>query len=94
MELLAARIELSEDVAFRELDGASVLLDLASGTYFGLNQVGTRLWALLAQDGSLDHATDALLREFEVPADVLRADVDALVKQMQAKGLVQVIGAS
>jgi hypothetical protein len=91
MVMSAVRIELSEDVAFRELSGQAVLLDLASGIYFGLNEVGTRLWELLSENDSLDSATDALEREFDVSADVLRADVNQLLEQMQSKGLLQII---
>lgn len=87
----AVRVELSEDVAFRELSGQAVLLDLASGIYFGLNEVGTRLWELLAQNDSLDLAENALQKEFEVSPEVLKADVEQLLQQMQSKGLLQVI---
>ena len=87
----AVRVELSEDVAFRELSGQAVLLNLASGIYFGLNDVGTRLWELLSQNDSLESAEKALQQEFEVPADVLRSDIEQLLQQMQSKGLLQVI---
>ena len=87
----AVRVELSDDVAFRELSGQGVLLDLASGTYFGLNEVGTRLWELLSQNDSLDSAANVLEQEFEVSADVLRNDIEQLLQQMQSKGLLQII---
>ena len=91
MEFQASRIELSADVAFREMSGESVLLDLASGTYFGLNEVGTRLWTLLSKDESLATATAALLQEFEVPRETLLADVHKIVMEMQSKGLLRII---
>ena len=40
-------ITISPDVAFRDLDGEAVLLNLATGTYFGLNEMGTRMWHLI-----------------------------------------------
>ena len=83
------RVELSADVAFRELNGEGVLLDLGSGTYFGLNEVGTKLWSLLTTNDSLENATEALVREYDVAADVLRADVNHLLQEMQANGLLQ-----
>lgn len=85
------RIELSEEVAFRELSGQGVLLDLATGMYFGLNEVGTRLWTLLAEDDSLEKATAALQCEFDVVPEVLQADVNQLLREMQGKGLVQIV---
>ena len=83
------RVELSADVAFRELNGEGVLLDLGSGTYFGLNEVGTKLWSLLTTNDSLENATEALVPEYDVAADVLRADVNHLLQEMQANGLLQ-----
>jgi len=88
---LAAMVELSQDVAFREMEGESVLLDLASGTYFRLNEVGTRLWTLLGQDGSLEKAAAALQEEYEVSPEKLQADLVGLLGQMQEKGLVRVV---
>lgn len=87
----STRIELNEEVAFRELGGQGVLLNLASGTYFGLNEVGTRLWALLATDGSLEHAAAVLESEYAVAPEVLRSDLDALLAEMQSKGLLQIV---
>ena len=43
------RIEISEDVLFQEVGGETVLLDLASEQYFGLDAVGTRIWQLLGE---------------------------------------------
>ena len=44
---LASRIRPSDEVLFQELQDESVLLDLKSGVYFGLDIVGTRIWQLL-----------------------------------------------
>ena len=78
----------SADVIFRELDGEAVLLDLASGRYFGLNAVGTRAWTLLAAGTALDAAVAALAAEFDAPAAEITADVNALVSDLVARGLL------
>src|SRR5690606_27195557 len=44
---LAHRVSRSDQVMFQELDGEAVLLDLSGEAYFGLNGVGTRIWALM-----------------------------------------------
>ena len=51
--LLDTSLAVPDDVIFRELDGEAILLNLATGMYFGLDQVGTRLWALITESGSL-----------------------------------------
>jgi hypothetical protein len=81
-------VRLSADVIFRDLEGEAVLLDLASGHYYGLNAVGTRVWMLLESGSTVDGAAAAIAVEFDAdPAEVAR-DVDELIADLAAKGLV------
>jgi len=82
------RLRVSDDVVFRELDGEAVILNLDSGIYFGLDDVGTRFWQLIEQDGRVALALEALESEFDVETEVLRADVDRLVAALVEKGLM------
>lgn len=86
---LTETITLSEDVVARELGDETMLLDLASGTYFGLNPVGGRFWQLLEEGLNTVEARDRLLEEFEVDADVLDADLTSLLEELAAKGLIE-----
>ena len=87
---LATQARPNDDVLFQEVGGEAVLLNLASESYFGLNEVGTRIWALLAENNSLQHAFDILCKEYEVTPEQLQADLLALVDDMAKAGLVQV----
>jgi len=90
---LRSDVTLSEDAVFKELSGEAVILNLESGTYFGLNAVGTRVWALLQEHKSLDETFQALSQEFDVDPKVLERDLVELVEQLRAKGLVNVTAA-
>ena len=81
-------VRLSADVIFRELDGEAVLLDFASGRYFGLNAVGTRVWTLLAAGKSVDAAIAAVTREFDAPEDQVAHDVEELITELLSRGLL------
>jgi predicted mannosyl-3-phosphoglycerate phosphatase (HAD superfamily) len=81
-------IKISDDVVFRDLAGEAVILNLATGTYFGLDEVGTRIWHVLAEHGSKDKVIEVLLGEYEVEEEQLRHDVDHLIQQLSDKGLV------
>jgi hypothetical protein len=85
---LEQRIVLSPDVRFREVGGEGILLDLAEGRYFGLDEVGTRIWQLLRDRGSARAAFDRILEEFEVEPDRLEADLESLLLDLQGKGLL------
>lgn len=77
-------------VLARELGGEAVLLDLDRGTYFGLNEVGSRTWALLGDHPRLGEVAERLLVEYEVSADRLWPDLEALVAELARHGLVDV----
>lgn len=79
-----------DDVIFRELDGEAIILNLATGIYFGLDEVGTRLWALLTASGTLRHAVDVMAGEYDVDRPALERDVLELAGGLLDKGLVQV----
>ena len=79
----------SPSVVFREMDDGAVLLDLESGVYFGLDEVGTRVWALLLERGTPDAVCAAMLDEFDVASAELTADVLRLVGELQQNGLVR-----
>jgi hypothetical protein len=81
---------LSKDAVFRDLDGEAVILDLAAGTYFGLNAVGTRMWQLLEQHGRLRDVHDVLRREYDVESEVLEQDLLGLVARLVEARLGQV----
>lgn len=78
---------LSKDAVFRDLNGEAVILDLASGAYFGLNPVGTRIWRLIEQDGRLQTVLDELHREYEATREDLERDLLDLVTRLASAGL-------
>jgi hypothetical protein len=72
------------------LDGEQIMLDLKTGVYYGLNTVGTRAWALLAQERcSVRHMAAVLSNEFDVTAERCSQDLLALIGTMHHKGLVE-----
>ena len=79
---------LSQAAVFRDLDGEAVILDLESGRYFGLDGVGTRIWQLLAERGSLRAVHAALLADFDAPSAVLESDLLAFAGELAARGLI------
>ena len=81
----------SEDVLFQEVSGETVLLDLNSESYFGLDEVGTRIWVLLNEGKSVGQVTDTLLGEFEVKRATLESDLAALLDELLEKGLIEVL---
>ena len=86
----SSRVRVPSNVMFRELEGESVILDLDSESYFGLDEVGTRMWLVLTESSSIEAAHEALLDEFEVEAERLRGDLSELVDRLVDRGLFMV----
>ena len=89
---LTMHITVPESVLFRDLDGEAVLLEIGSGRYYGLNEVGTRMWSLLQIHGETGAVCRALLAEYDVPEERLRADLENFVETLAARGLLKVEG--
>ena len=85
---LASRITPSGDVLAQEVGDEVVLLDLAGERYFGLDPVGTRIWALLPEATDLATVLDSLCVEFDAPRERIEADLLALTESLLDAGLV------
>lgn len=83
-----ALLRFSPDVVFRELAGESVVLDLSSGRYFGLNAVGTRVWQLIGQGETVEGLLHSVTAEYDADASTIERDVLALLDDLEKRGLV------
>lgn len=73
-----------------EVDGELIAMSVDKGTCYGLNSVGTRIWALVAEPQSIDCLCDRLFTEFDVEEEVCRREVVDLLERLVAEGLVTV----
>jgi hypothetical protein len=73
-----------------ELDGRAVILDVTSGTYYELNEVGSRVWTLIQSTIQVTDIHEQLLAEYEVDPELCMQDLLALLRQLASVGLVQV----
>lgn len=88
MITLDSRVRRNEEVLSQELQGEAVLLNLKSGVYFGLDQVGTRIWQLLSEHELLAEVAQRLVQEYEVTEDRCSADLLALTEDLRLHQLV------
>ncbi len=79
-------------VRFLELE--SVLLNLETEQYFGLDKTGTRMWQLVTAAQSIDAAYRELLVEFDAEPELLRSDLTELLGRLLDHGLLQVLPAN
>ncbi|MDF5728083.1 MAG: PqqD family peptide modification chaperone [Rhizonema sp. PD38] len=83
--VVAASNQISSD-----LGGEAVVLNLQSGVYHGLNEVGARIWDLIQQPKSVLDVKQRLLSEYEVEPEVCTLDLLALLHTLEVAGLIEV----
>ena len=80
---------IAPDVLVRELAGESVILDLKTQRYYGLDEVGTRIWQLLRERRRADLVFRAMLDEFEVGDAEFRRDFTSFLGDLEDAGLIE-----
>lgn|GEM_PF-837274 len=89
-------VSVSTDAPFRRAEHVvstvegdrTVLLDPRGGEYFGLDEVGTRIWALLPDHPTAERLADRLFEEYAAPRETLAADAARLLGELAAMKLV------
>lgn len=85
-----SRVVAARDQVSADLDGDAVILNLADGVYYGLDPVGAHVWGLMAEPRTVAELRDAVVAEFEVDAPTAEHDLLELLRDMAARGLVEV----
>lgn len=71
-----------------ELEGESVILDLAGGVYYGLDPVGTVVWEMLDTERTVAELRDRIVERYEVDAATAERDLVELIADLASRGLV------
>jgi Coenzyme PQQ synthesis protein D (PqqD) len=88
-ETLAARLRVPEHVVYRDFPEETIVLNLDSGVYHGLNRTAARMLEVVQQRDSVGAAVDELAEEFGQPRDVIERDLVGLCKTLEERGLIE-----
>jgi PqqD family protein of HPr-rel-A system len=81
-------ISVSPQAVSCELGGETVILDIPSGQYFALSEIGAQIWLLLESPRTLGDLCSRLAEEYDVEPGRCEADVSALLDQLAKHGLI------
>lgn len=87
--LMATPLKRSKDVLCQQLEDEAVLLDLRSERYFGLDELGARIWELLGQTADLQQVWQTLRGEYAVDGVTLERDLNRFVTQLLEADLLE-----
>lgn len=80
----------SADQVSCDLNGEAAILNLQEAAYYGLDEVGSRIWALLQQPHTVGEICNSILEEYDVEAARCEHDVLVLLQQLAAAGLIDI----
>ena len=80
----------SGDQISSDLAGEVVMLNLKNGTYYGLDEVGARVWNLIQEPRSVGAVRDVILDEYDVEVERCERDLLALLGELAAADLIEV----
>lgn len=83
-------VAVAPDVVSADMGGEEVILNLTTGIYHGLNEVGTRIWALIEQPCSVARIHEALLAEYDIDSDTCLQDLQMLLADLAKAKLIEV----
>ena len=89
--LLDAQVAVPQHVVHRAFPTETVVLNLETGTYHGLNPVAGRMLEVLEELRGVKASAERLAREFEQPLDRIERDLSTLCADLEERGLIEVI---
>jgi hypothetical protein len=87
--LLAAKVKVPQSVVFRSFPTETVVLNLQTGKYHGLNPSAGRMLQALTEAASVREAAAAVAAEYEAPAETIEADICDLCQNLLDRGLIE-----
>jgi hypothetical protein len=91
--LTTAKVEVPEHIVYREFPLETVVLNVSTGQYHGLNPMASVILDHLQGSTSVGAAIEQLTLEYDAPPDQLRDDVVELCQRMLERGLITVVAA-
>ncbi len=73
-----------------DLGDEVMMMHIDRGIYVGLNPMGAEIWRRIETPHVIGDLCAALVEAFEVDAAICRAEVEAFVDKMAARGLITI----
>ena len=87
-DILERHLVPSPDAAESAVGDETVILHLVNGTYYGLDAVGTRIWALIKHGVALPDICKQLAKEYAIEQATVEEDARRFVTDLEAQGIL------
>ena len=86
---LTMQVSVPKNVLVRTFENESLLLNLDTESYYGLDEIGMRIWQALTQTENIRAAYESLLAEYDVDPVTLQRDLEAFIESLVQRGMVE-----
>jgi Coenzyme PQQ synthesis protein D (PqqD) len=73
-----------------DLSGEAVILNMNSGMYYGIEEIGAFIWGALEEPRTLEYLRETILRAYQVDRETCNRDVMAFLIDMHTAGLIEI----
>lgn len=84
-------VVVTKDQVSCDLSGEAAILNLKSGIYFGLNNVGNSIWKLIQEPKTVKEIKESILEEYDVDPDLCRNDILEILQELSTHGLIEIL---
>lgn len=78
------------DAVSCELNGETAILNVRSGNYYGLDEVGASVWQIISQPRTVAEIIKLITSEYDVDVAGCKGDLIDLIGKLAAHGLVEI----
>lgn len=82
------RFKVADDILFRKVENEAVLLHIATGMYYSLNETSILFWEALCTQQPLGCAIEKITAEYEVEDSQVLSDLRAFLQNLLNYGLI------
>lgn len=76
---------------YSELQSEGVILSLTNGKYYGVNEVGASIWAVIQNPATFNSIYSSVMEEYDVESDICRQEILEFLKKMSEEDLVEIL---
>ena len=85
-------VKRNNEVFANEIDGEAVMMNIQTGKYYGLDEIGSRIWELMEQKIQVKAIIEQLQKEYDVSEQQCKSDVLNLLNELKTNQLIEVVG--
>lgn len=87
----SSTVQRNNEVFANEIDGEVVMMNIQTGKYYGLDDVGTRIWEMMKEEIQVQQIIRQLLKEYNVSEQECAQDVMQLLSDLEQNQLIRVM---